>query len=131
MFKPSLRVCSALTKRNNRVKVQLLKDFPRFQLYKGEVANVKPSLMRNFLHNNNGARYILKDDDINQELLLASKSVDRQSSQVVLQPKMETAKVSPKEEKPEISVQHEQSKRKYGITPGLTVEDVKIPGLRI
>nr|5MRC_G Chain G, bL9m [Saccharomyces cerevisiae]5MRE_G Chain G, bL9m [Saccharomyces cerevisiae]5MRF_G Chain G, bL9m [Saccharomyces cerevisiae] len=61
---------SALTKRTHRVKVQVLKDFPRFQLYKGQVANVKPSLMRNYLHNFNGAKYILSEEhDINTELL--------------------------------------------------------------
>lgn len=65
------QVClSALTKRTHRVKVQVLKDFPRFQLYKGQVANVKPSLMRNYLHNFNGAKYILSEEhDINTELL--------------------------------------------------------------
>lgn len=69
MFKPTSKVCSALTKRTNKVKVQILKDFPKFQFYTGEVVDVKPSLMINYLHNNNGARYILNQKDLDQELL--------------------------------------------------------------
>ncbi|ANZ77525.1 BA75_04988T0 [Komagataella pastoris] len=48
---------TAISKRN-RIQVQLLKDFPGVGA-RGEVVNVRPSLMINTLHHNNGACYIL------------------------------------------------------------------------
>ncbi|AJT20134.1 Mrpl50p [Saccharomyces cerevisiae YJM1326] len=134
------QVClSALTKRTHRVKVQVLKDFPRFQLYKGQVANVKPSLMRNYLHNFNGAKYILSEEhDINTELLKqyqtreAKLEEDRQQlskrHETEVQKNMELRKESvfghKKEEKP-------KEGKKGLLDSGITIEEVKIPGLDI
>ncbi|CAI4747521.1 CDG_1a_G0047140.mRNA.1.CDS.1 [Saccharomyces cerevisiae] len=134
------QVClSALTKRTHRVKVQVLKDFPRFQLYKGQVANVKPSLMRNYLHNFNGAKYILSEEhDINTELLKryqtreAKLEEDRQQlskrHETEVQKNMELRKESvfghKKEEKP-------KEEKKGLLDSGITIEEVKIPGLDI
>ncbi|CAD6644649.1 XXYS1_4_G0014830.mRNA.1.CDS.1 [Saccharomyces cerevisiae] len=134
------QVClSALTKRTDRVKVQVLKDFPRFQLYKGQVANVKPSLMRNYLHNFNGAKYILSEEhDINTELLKqyqtreAKLEEDRQQlskrHETEVQKNMELRKESvfghKKEEKP-------KEEKKGLLDSGITIEEVKIPGLDI
>ena len=134
------QVClSALTKRTHRVKVQVLKDFPRFQLYKGQVANVKPSLMRNYLHNFNGAKYILSEEhDINTELLNqyqtreAKLEEDRQQlskrHETEVQKNMELRKESvfghKKEEKP-------KEEKKGLLDSGITIEEVKIPGLDI
>ncbi|GMC25954.1 unnamed protein product [Saccharomyces cerevisiae] len=134
------QVClSALTKRTHRVKVQVLKDFPRFQLYKGQVANVKPSLMRNYLHNFNGAKYILSEEhDINTELLKQYQTLeakleeDRQQlskrHETEVQKNMELRKESvfghKKEEKP-------KEEKKGLLDSGITIEEVKIPGLDI
>ncbi|CAD6643058.1 HN1_G0012630.mRNA.1.CDS.1 [Saccharomyces cerevisiae] len=134
------QVClSALTKRTHRVKVQVLKDFPRFQLYKGQVANVKPSLMRNYLHNFNGAKYILSEEhDINTELLKqyqtreAKLEEDRQQlskrHETEVQKNMELRKESvfghKKEEKP-------KEEKKGLLDSGITIEEIKIPGLDI
>ncbi|CAI4738890.1 BAI_1a_G0046550.mRNA.1.CDS.1 [Saccharomyces cerevisiae] len=134
------QVClSALTKRTHRVKVQVLKDFPRFQLYKGQVANVKPSLMRNYLHNFNGAKYILSEEhDINTELLKqyqtreAKLEEGRQQlskrHETEVQKNMELRKESvfghKKEEKP-------KEEKKGLLDSGITIEEVKIPGLDI
>ncbi|GFP72422.1 54S ribosomal protein L50, mitochondrial [Saccharomyces cerevisiae] len=134
------QVClSALTKRTHRVKVQVLKDFPRFQLYKGQVANVKPSLMRNYLHNFNGAKYILSEEhDINTELLKqyqtreAKLEEDHQQlskrHETEVQKNMELRKESvfghKKEEKP-------KEEKKGLLDSGITIEEVKIPGLDI
>ncbi|CAI4731310.1 BDC_1c_G0047160.mRNA.1.CDS.1 [Saccharomyces cerevisiae] len=134
------QVClSALTKRTHRVKVQVLKDFPRFQLYKGQVANVKPSLMRNYLHNFNGAKYILSEEhDINTELfkqyqtLEAKLEEDHQQlskrHETEVQKNMELRKESvfghKKEEKP-------KEEKKGLLDSGITIEEVKIPGLDI
>lgn len=113
--------------------------FPRFQLYKGQVANVKPSLMRNYLHNFNGAKYILSEEhDINTELLKqyqtreAKLEEDRQQlskrHETEVQKNMELRKESvfghKKEEKP-------KEEKKGLLDSGITIEEVKIPGLDI
>ncbi|KAH3681267.1 hypothetical protein WICPIJ_007772 [Wickerhamomyces pijperi] len=49
---------SARTKRENRIQVQLLKDFPEYGA-KGEIIEVLPGLMRNKLYPQNGAAYII------------------------------------------------------------------------
>jgi hypothetical protein len=49
---------SARTKRENRIQVQLLKDFPQYGA-KGEIIEVLPGLMRNKLYPKNGAAYII------------------------------------------------------------------------
>ncbi|CAI4050659.1 hypothetical protein N7582_004987 [Saccharomyces uvarum] len=139
MFRSTRVLLSALTKRTHRVKVQVLRDFPRFQLFKGQVTKVKPSLMRNYLHNFNGAKYIIDEErDVNMELLklhqahelkmegerqLLSKQQDMEAQkrnkvqrQAVFGQK---AKESPKEEK------------KGLLDSGITIEEVKIPGLDI
>ncbi|AJT10740.1 Mrpl50p [Saccharomyces cerevisiae YJM969] len=134
------QVClSALTKRTHRVKVQVLKDFPRFQLYKGQVANVKPSLMRNYLHNFNGAKYILSEEhDINTELLKQYQTLEvkleedhqqlSKRHETEVQKNMELRKESvfghKKEEKP-------KEEKKGLLDSGITIEEVKIPGLDI
>ncbi|AHY77109.1 AQG_2a_G0047520.mRNA.1.CDS.1 [Saccharomyces cerevisiae] len=134
------QVClSALTKRTHRVKVQVLKDFPRFQLYKGQVANVKPSLMRNYLHNFNGAKYILSEEhDINTELLKQYQTLEAKLEEdhqqlskrheTEVQKNMELRKESvfghKKEEKP-------KEEKKGLLDSGITIEEVKIPGLDI
>ncbi|SCU89134.1 LADA_0E13850g1_1 [Lachancea dasiensis] len=130
----SLRSYSALSKRTNKVKVQLLKDFPKFQLYEGQVATVSPSLMRNYLHRGNGARYILKDADIDTQL--QAKSVELASSRI-MSVSLES-KVQPnvlKEENVTVEVAKSEPKTKVEdvkiFKSGVTVKDVKIPGLVI
>ncbi|CDO93127.1 unnamed protein product [Kluyveromyces dobzhanskii CBS 2104] len=126
MFRPTSVRLSALTKRTKRVQVQLLKDFPKFQFHAGEVVNVKPSLMRNFLHNYNGARYILKDSDIDQ-LLLASAKKSRTVAAAAkrTEPKVKASvkKVSKEAEKKEVELP------KSALNTEITIETVKIPGL--
>ncbi|CAI4036120.1 hypothetical protein SMKI_14G3390 [Saccharomyces mikatae IFO 1815] len=139
MFR-STQVClSALTKRTHRVKIQLLRDFPRFQLYKGQVTNVKPSLMRNYLHNHNGAKYILNEvHDVNMELLKLyqvrelkleeERQLLSKHKKMEAQRKMELQRQSvleqDKQEKPKIE-------KKGLLDSGITIEEVKIPGLDI
>ena len=113
------RVClSALTKRTKRTKVQILRDFPTFQLFKGEVIEVKPSLMRNYLYNDNGARYILSDDQIDANLyddFVKLKAEREMKKKAVHKP------VKTKEKKKEI----------IGILDNdITIDDVFIPGLK-
>lgn len=126
MFRPTVRCYSALSKRTKRVQIQLLKDFPRFQLHAGEVTQVKPSLMRNFLHNNNGARYILQDSDIDQTLLAKSKISSQPVSSNIIkkrEPKIQKSKKETKAEKPKES--------QSALNTEVTVDSVKIPGLEL
>ena len=138
MFTPTSVCLSALSKRTKRVQVQLLKDFPRFHLYKGEVARVKPSLMVNYLHYGNGARYILSEDQVDQGLLEYSKkqaelrkASQPSASKVVSETTASTAattagiRADVKEEEPPAE------KKKGFLDSDITVNDVKIPGLRI
>ncbi|SCU78045.1 LANO_0A01926g1_1 [Lachancea nothofagi CBS 11611] len=127
----SLRSYSALSKRTNKVKVQLLKDFPQFQLYKGQVASVSPSLMRNYLHWGNGARYIKEETDI--DALLQAKSVEaatlRTKIAVKSVKKDDVAKEKPLREQ---SIQDDAKEVEEKIfSSGVTLKDVKIPGLEI
>lgn len=103
-----------------------------FNLVKGEVTQVKPSFMRNYLHNFNGARYIMQDSDINQ--LLLQKSL---AKEVLLKEKVKSTPISTitkkdvKKEaaqsvtKPDV----EKSKPKGLLEREITIKDVKIPGL--
>lgn len=128
-FAPALRASySALSKRTTKVKVQLLKDFPKFQLYKGQVTLVRPSLMRNFLHLGNGARYVLQDQDIDQILLAQSKRRDVRKD-ASSKRKVERVKKTKSEELP--VGQEEQKEDKGVFSSGVTVEDVNIPGLNL
>ncbi|CUS23356.1 LAQU0S09e02916g1_1 [Lachancea quebecensis] len=142
MFKaPALRAYSALSKRTNKVKVQLLKDFPQFQLYKGQVAQVSPSLMRNYLHLSNGARYILGDEEIDQGLHAESitaaaaraasvqKAVKKQIEKAAEKIKGSDVKESEKTKEGEKSVAEKETPKVFN--SGVTVSDVKIPGLDI
>lgn len=111
--------------------MQLLKDFPAFQLWRGQVAHVKPSLMRNYLHAKNGARYIVDDMDIDHPLMrayesrqefaateISSKAILNQATkQVTLQSPTTTEKPEPVRK----SFLEEHA--------DVTLDDVKIPGL--
>ncbi|KAH3903578.1 related to 54S ribosomal protein L50, mitochondrial [Saccharomycodes ludwigii] len=136
-MKASIIRLSALTKRNNRVKVQLLKDFPEFQLYKGQVANVKASLMNNFLHYNNGAKFILKDSDIDQALVTyRTKHVTADTTipkKVVLQKtKINNQTASLKTEEPkEVPKLKKEKLPQSSINKDVTLDNIKIPGLDI
>ncbi|CAH01454.1 mitochondrial 54S ribosomal protein bL9m MRPL50 [Kluyveromyces lactis] len=132
MFRPTSSCLSALTKRTKRVQVQLLKDFPQFQFHTGEVVNVKPSLMRNFLHNYNGARYILKETDIDQALLTSAKR-SRASAAALLKTTESTVKKTEQNVKKAKQVSKEENKTpetpKSALNEEITIENVKIPGL--
>ena len=95
--------------------------------------------MRNYLHNFNGAKYILSEEhDINTELLKqyqtreAKLEEDRQQlskrHETEVQKNMELRKESffghKKEEKP-------KEEKKGLLDSGITIEEVKIPGLDI
>lgn len=140
MFKASAVRLSALSKRTKRVRVQLLKDFPMFNLYMGQVTNVKPSFMRNYLHNFNGARYIMAESDIDLELLSRSqarealmkdiptksdaKTISEDAQRDVAQEVADAVKV-----KPAKRTEPEQEKPKGVLDKKITIKDVKIPGL--
>ncbi|GMM55940.1 mitochondrial 54S ribosomal protein [Maudiozyma humilis] len=135
MFKPT-RVClSALTKRTKKVKVQLMRDFPRFQLYKGQVAQVKPSLMRNYLHNFNGAKYILQDADINAQLLDSYNALEQErerAAQAAHAAAVELAATQQRAQaaKPKLSQEAKRQDRRTH-DKNVTIKDVYIPGLDI
>lgn len=132
MFRPTAMRMSALSKRTKKVKIQVLKDFPMFNLVKGEVTQVKPSFMRNYLHNFNGARYIMQDSDIDQLLLQKSLAKENLVKEKVKSAPINTiTKKDNKKEaaqsvtKPEV----EKSKPKGLLERDITIKDVKIPGL--
>ncbi|CEP61134.1 mitochondrial 54S ribosomal protein bL9m MRPL50 LALA0_S02e07492g [Lachancea lanzarotensis] len=135
MFKlGASRSYSALSKRTNKVKVQLLKDFPKFQLYKGQVTSVSPSLMRNYLHSNNGARYVLADKDIDQQLqaeavqlaaLRVREPAKKDQENIVI------SEQAPEEKKFNERGTAEEKKQPKLFNSGITLKDVKIPGLEI
>ncbi|SCW00339.1 LAFE_0C02014g1_1 [Lachancea fermentati] len=138
MLKVALtRSYSALSKRTNKVKVQILKDFPQFQLYKGQVTRVSPSLMRNYLHIGNGARYILSESDVDEELLQVSaekmlkKPVDTSKVIKQVKPKTQAAAVDvTSNTKATISTDENPKKKEEKVlSSGVTLKDVKIPGL--
>ena len=125
----TFRAYSALSKRTNKVKVQLLKDFPQFQLYKGQVTQVSPSLMRNYLHLSNGARYILKEQDIDENLHAQSITEAATRAKVVQKAvKEQIQKAAEKIPQEPVAVAKETPKV---FNSGVTVSDVKIPGLEI
>ena len=121
------------------MKVQVLKDFPRFQLYKGQVANVKPSLMRNYLHNFNGAKYILSDEhDINTELLKQYQArelkLEEDRQQLSKRQEMETQRNIELQRQSVFGHEKEErpKEQKKGLLDSeITIEEVKIPGLDI
>ncbi|CCH61937.1 hypothetical protein TBLA_0F04040 [Henningerozyma blattae CBS 6284] len=131
MFKPTHINYSVLSKRTKRVTVQLLRDFPNFQFYEGQVIKVKPSVMINYLHRGNGARYILKDSDIDTSLLKYSqdqenlrqlakqKSIEQEQRSIMMQQQDELKKVQMAKEKSKI------------LTRRIGLKDVSIPGLNI
>ncbi|KAG2732379.1 hypothetical protein G9P44_004796 [Scheffersomyces stipitis] len=56
-----IRYASGPKKRaSDKIPVQLLRNFPGTGV-KGEIIRVKPAFMRNYLHHQNGAAYITKD----------------------------------------------------------------------
>lgn len=128
MFRATAVCLSALSKRTKKVKVQLLKDFPMFQLYRGQVVQVKPSFMRNYLHNFNGARYILQDSDI--DTLLFQQSQEREvtvKKTIMNAPEVHEA---PKATKMEIkSTATQEEKPKGVLEKEITIKDINIPGL--
>lgn len=133
MFKPTQVCLSALTKRTKKVKVQLLRDFPRFQLYKGQVAQVKPSLMRNYLHNFNGAKYILQDADVNTQLFEQYTALEQEREQAAALAQAAAAELATKQQKaqaakPKLSQEAKKQERRTH-DKDVTIKDVYIPGL--
>ncbi|QLL31076.1 hypothetical protein HG536_0A08930 [Torulaspora globosa] len=143
MFRATAVRLSALSKRTRRVRVQLLKDFPMFNLYMGQVTKVKPSFMRNYLHNFNGARYVMSESDIDLELLSRSQARDtlaKEKSNVETKTvdRVEASgKVSPKktsgnaDDKTTRESKQKREKPKGILEKNITIEDVKIPGLEL
>lgn len=132
MFKPTSICYSALTKRTKRVKVQVLRDFPQFNLFRGQVTQVKPSMMRNYLHDFNGAKYILQDSDINSYLFqkFTEEEQIREKEMIANQQAMAAAAATMKVEtqtKPKLSKEVEKQEKKKDIT----IKDVYIPGLNL
>ncbi|CDR43661.1 CYFA0S12e02960g1_1 [Cyberlindnera fabianii] len=86
---------SARTKRENRISVQLLKDFPQFG-QKGEIIEVLPGLMRNRLHPNNGATYIDPKLGLGPKIPVVKRDVRQQQVQTQRQQslKQQTAQVA-------------------------------------
>lgn len=128
MLKATAVRLSALSKRTKKVKVQLLKDFPMFQLYKGQVVQVKPSFMRNYLHNFNGARYILQDSDI--DTLLFQQSQQREVT--IKKTTINTSEVREVQKAEKIEIKEtskEEEKPKGVLEKEITIKDIKIPGL--
>ena len=137
MFR-STQVClSALTKRTHRVKIQVLKDFPRFQLFKGQVTKAKPSLMRNYLHNFNGAKYILDEErDVDMELLRSYQARElklAEDRQLLSKYQEMEAQKRIKSQKQSVFGDEKQDnpkEEKKGLLDSeITIEEVKIPGL--
>jgi len=141
MFKPTSVCYSALTKRTKKVRVQVLRDFPRFQLYKGQVTQVKPSLMRNYLHNFNGAKYIMEDTDINTILFerYSVQEQEREKEATALAAAHQAAMINAATNnsatsgnKPKLSQEMKnQEKKKITHNKDVTIKDVYIPGLDI
>lgn len=100
-----------------------------FQLFKGQVVQVKPSFMRNYLHNYNGARYILKDTDIDETLLAQSREIEASKNTIDKAANLTLGgkKEMKKEAKSEVA--EEKPKPKGILENDITIKDVKIPGL--
>lgn len=133
MFKPTRPCLSALSKRTKRVKVQILKDFPTLQYLRGQVVEVKPSLMRNYLHNYNGAKYILKDADVDTVLL---KEYTARREQLDLEMAAAREQVESKQSKAvglqqQQQVKEKEKKRSHVLDSDVSIKDVVIPGLDI
>lgn len=137
---------SALTKRTKKVRVQILKDFPKLEYLKGDVVEVKPSLMNNVLHGHNGAKFILQSNDIDQALLAKATSLrtarqemlerERQSQVQLVEQQLKKQKEvkffseNKKDEQNESKKDDENKKlENSAIDENLTLKDIKIPGL--
>lgn len=131
MFRPTSACLSALTKRTKKVRVQILKDFPSFQLKKGQVLQVKPSLMRNYLHNYNGAKYILDESDIDAVMLHDYTVVQQEleARQALIAQKTHQIETQKKEQQPKLTKNVQKQEKKNVINRGITIKDVFIPGL--
>ncbi|SCU87908.1 LAMI_0D07976g1_1 [Lachancea mirantina] len=129
------RTYSALSKRTNKTKVQLLRDFPNFQLIRGQVLEVSPSLMRNYLHPGNGARYIMNNGQIDSQLenealakLTARQSATRSKKESIEAKPKEAGGAAPASVEKTVKMP-EKTKQKHIFSSGVTLEDAKIPGL--
>lgn len=138
MFKPTFMRMSALSKRTKKVKIQVLKDFPMFNLVKGEVTQVKPSFMRNYLHNFNGARYVMNEGDIDQSLLQESltrgiemREKKKSASNVTVISPVSKKNVKQEAAQPVAKPEAEKPKPKGILEREITIKDVKIPGLDV
>lgn len=136
MFKPTRINYSALSKRTKRVKVQLLRDFPRFNLYKGQVTQVKPSLMMNYLYPFNGAKYIMKPDDVQSGLIkqYEIRQVELKKQAELAVEKNESASRDKKKEAKtgdEAGEAPDQKKKITFLGTDITTKDIKIPGLNV
>ena len=136
MFKPTRINYSALSKRTKRVQVQLLRDFPRFNLFKGQVIHVKPSLMMNYLHPYNGAKYIMKPSDIRPGLL---RQYEIRKSEMKKQAELDSIKASSNIDtsyntKSNIADKEGELTQRNKVSflgTDITTKDIKIPGLNI
>ena len=136
MFRPSVVCLSALSKRTKRVRVQLLKDFPAFQVFKGQVADVKPSLMRNYFHNYNGARYILNESDIDITLLdmnneREAKLKEAMAAKIDSVVNKSTSPVKKFNEEVIKKIVETKEVPKGILDNGITIDKVNIPGLEL
>lgn len=147
-MQPNRILFSALTKKNKRVKVQILKDFPRFNLMQGEVAQVKPTVMINYLHRGDGARYIMdeaRDVDVGlyEQFKVRRQQVKDEALKLEQERKLQREQQRMREEqeaklqlkKVELGEQQVvlQRKRRKDTkwNKDITVEDIKIPGLTL
>lgn len=132
MFKPTRIYYSALSKRTKRVQVQLLRDFPRFNLFKGQVTHVKPSLMMNYLYPFNGAKYIMKPSDIRSGLLklyeVRKSELKKQAELDQMKATSHTTNKNPNTSNNKESGHTQRDKVSF-LGTDLTTKDIKIPGL--
>ena len=136
MFKPTRINLSALSKRTKRVKVQLLRDFPRLSLFKGQVTQVKQSLMMNYLYPFNGAKYIMKSEDIRPGLLkqYEIRQVELKKQAELAAQKNESATTNHRKKDSMDSNTGGEEVQKKKITflgTDITTKDIKIPGLNV
>ncbi|KAH3679322.1 hypothetical protein WICMUC_001062 [Wickerhamomyces mucosus] len=94
---------SSRTKRENRIQVQLLRDFEQYGV-KGEIIEVLPGLMRNTLYPNNGACYIIPKKNLGPRIPVVKreKQVDTITQQVneVSKTEIKVQEKDVKEQKP-------------------------------
>ncbi|KAL6942575.1 hypothetical protein ACO0QE_003756 [Hanseniaspora vineae] len=145
-MRSSAVLLSALTKRTKKVRVQILKDFPKLEYLKGDVVEVKPSLMNNVLHGHNGAKFILQSSDIDQALLEKATSLRRVRQEMLEKERQAQVQLAEQQLKQQKEVkffteakkdaQKDSKKEDEGkklensaIDKNLTLKDIKIPGL--